>query len=174
LNEEAKADYKDIMGVPIKKAVKKATAQIKATKSHLGRILDFGVLIAVNNGFSSLPHDEFDNLVLTYCRRDPSQIDFILSASVGYQGEFDGYVFCNSEGYSIHGGISHPFREAYQAAVGDGFNLKMTEMMKNQLKLFALGKDLLAPFKDIVFERDGVKFIREAPRVPDSRGEQEP
>jgi len=50
----------------------------------------------------------------------------------------------------------------------------MTEMMKNQLKLFALGKDLLAPFKDIVFERDGVKFVREAPRVPDSRGEQEP
>jgi len=41
LNEEAKADYKDIMGVPIKKAVKKATAQIKATKSHLGRILEF-------------------------------------------------------------------------------------------------------------------------------------
>ena len=29
-----------------------------------------------------LPHDEFDNLVLTYCKRETSQIDFILTTTI--------------------------------------------------------------------------------------------
>lgn len=170
LNDCAKADYKEIIGAPIKKAVKKAAAQIKATKAHLGRSFDFGVMIAVNNGFNSLPHDEFDNLVLAYCRRDTSQIDFILCTTVEcHQDDFDTYVFCYSEGYSVMGGLDHPFRDAYQGAVGEEFNVKMTEMMRHQMELSAIGADLLSPVRDIAFERNGVRYIREAPGIPDSR-----
>lgn len=170
LNDYVKADYKEIVGLPIKRAVRKAAAQIRSTKQHLNRNFDFGVLIAVNNGFNSLPHDEFDNLVLTYCSRDVAEIDFILCTTVEYhQGDFDAYVFCCSEGYTIVGGLEHPWRQSYLDAVGQEFDARMTEMMRNQLELLSHGKDLLEPVKDIRFERDGVSFVREAPDVPDSR-----
>ena len=170
MNDFAKADYKELVGVPIKKAVKKAARQIDATKRHLGRALDYGLLIAVNNGFASLPHDEFDNLVLTYCRKETSQIDFILCTTVEYhQGSFDSYVFCYTEGYSVHGGIENFLRKRFQKAVVEEFNKRMTEVMRNQVEFMQKGKDLLEPVSDIRFDRDGVVFVRNAPKVPDSR-----
>lgn len=170
MNDYVKADYKELIGIPIKKAVKKAARQIAATKKHLGCSVHYGLLIAVNNGFGSLPHNEFDNLVLTYSRRETSQIDFILTTTVEYhQGDFDSYVFCYSEGYSVHGGMDNPLKTAFKKAVGDLFNERMTEMMRNQVKLMQKGKDILEPISDIQFDRDGVRFIRRAPAVPDSR-----
>lgn len=170
MNDFVKADYKELIGVPIKKAVKKAARQIDATKRHLDRTLDWGLLIAVNNGFGSLPHDEFDNLVLTYCRKGTSQIDFILCATVEYhQGDFDSYVLCSPEGYSVHGGLENPLRDAFQQVVNDEFNNRMTEMMRNQMTLMQKGEDLLKPISDIRFEHDGVAFVWNAPDIPDTR-----
>ena len=170
MNAFVRADYKELVGVPIKKAVKKAARQIEATKRHLGRTLDYGLLIAVNNGFNSLPHDEFDNLVLTYCRKETSQIDFILCTTVEYhQGSFDSYVFCFTEGYSVHGGIENPLRRSFQEAVGEEFNKRMNDIMRNQMELMRKNEELLEPVTDIRFERDGVVFVRDAPEVPDSR-----
>lgn len=163
LNDEAKHGYREIVGKRIKKAVKKAAKQIRETKSALGRTLDFGVFIAVNNGYSSLPHDEFDNLVLKYSRNETSQIDFIVCVTVEYHaGNWDSYVFCHTECYATRGGFEYPRCSDFKEEIGKRFNDAMTEMMRNLTPNPDLSESL-APVKDIHFERDGVKFVRAAP-----------
>jgi len=163
LSEDAKRGYKEIVGKRIKKAVKKAAKQIKETKTALDRTLDFGIFLAVNNGCSSLPQDEFDNLVLTHARNATSQIDFILCVTVEYHaGEWDSYVFCTTECYSTRGGIAYPHRSAFQKEVGDRFTDAMTEMMRSLMPDPDLS-NALGPVTDIRFERDGVTYLREAP-----------
>lgn len=170
MTDGAKADYLKLVGIPIKKAIKKAARQIDATQKHLNRTKDLGVLIAVNNGFSSLPDEEFGKLLKVYCRTETSQIDLILSVTVEYhQGDFDSYVFCSSEGYTVHTDEINPLRELFYEAVGDEFNERMTHMMRNQIELMQDPKSILEPVRDIQFDRDGVTFIRAAPKVPDSR-----
>lgn len=163
LNDDAKRGFREIVGKRIQKAAKKAGRQIRETKKALNRNLDFGVFIAVNNGYTSLPHDEFDNLVLTHARHATSQIDFILCTTVEYHaGEWDSYVFCSSECYPTRAGLDYPHCAAYKEAVGARFNDAMTEMMRSLVEKPDLSESL-APVADIRFERDGVRFIRQAP-----------
>lgn len=164
-----KPEYKKILGGPIKTAVKKAAKQIKETKSHLNRAFDLGILLAVNNGYASLPHDEFENLVLTYASRDTSQIDFILCSTVDHhQGDFDTYVFIASHCYQINSGLSFPKSDEIIQIINEIFGEAMTYMMKNQMDP-KLWDNTLPPVTDIIFNGEGVKFIRKAPDVPDSR-----
>ncbi len=166
---EIKPEYKKILGGPIKTAVKKAAKQIKETKTHLNREFDLGILLAVNNGYASLPHDEFENLVLTYARRDTSQIDFILCSTVDHhQGDFDTYVFIASHCCPIQGGLKFPKSDELIRIINEIFGEAMTYMMRNQLDP-KLWDNTLPPVTDIFFNGDGVKFIRKAPEVPDSR-----
>ena len=53
--DEIKPEFRQILGGPIQTAVKKAAKQIKETKALLKKDLDLGILIAVNNGYGSLP-----------------------------------------------------------------------------------------------------------------------
>ncbi len=163
LTDDAKRGYKQIVGKRIKKAVKKAGKQISATKAALGRIFDFGLLIAVNNGYSSLPHDEFDNLVLTHAKHATSQIDFVLCATLEYHaGEWDSFVFSHSECYPTHAGLEYPQRTLFIEAVGKRFEHAMTEMMRMPCPQPDLSNSL-SPVTDIRFERGGVTFTRTAP-----------
>ena len=167
--DEIKPEYKKILGGPIKTAVKKSSKQIKDTKAHLNRPFDIGILLAVNNGYGSLLHDEFENLVLTYARRDTSQIDFIICSTVDHnQGDFDTYVFVTSHCYPIHGGLSFPKSDDIIQAINEVFGEAMTHMMRNQMDP-KLWDNSLAPVTDIVFDGDDVKYIRKALEVPDSR-----
>lgn len=166
LMPEAKNGLKEILREPIQKRVRKASTQIRETKKKLGRVLDMGILVLVNNGYASLQPDEFDNLALTCCRKDSSNIDFLWTINVScHDGDFDHYVFCKTCGYSIHGGIDHPLIPELQKVVGKLFTDRMTEVMR---KMMSPGP-ILKPVSDISFERDGVRFVREAPKVPDSR-----
>lgn len=166
---EIKPAYKKILGEPIKRAVKKAAKQIKETKSYLKRDIDLGILLAVNNGYASLQHDEFENLVLTYAQKDTSQIDFIICSTVEHhQGDFDTYAFLTSHCYPIHEGLRYPKSDELIQTINELFSELMTYMMKNQMDP-KLWNNSLPPVTDIFFEGDTVRFIRKAPRVPDSR-----
>ena len=48
------------------------------------------------------------------------------------------------------------------------FNGALTELMQDQMDP-KLWKNQLVPVTDIRFESDGVRYVREAPEVPDSR-----
>ncbi len=164
-----KPEYKKILGGPIQTAVKKAAKQIKATKQHLGRSLDFGILLAVNNGYASLQHDEFDNLVLTHARKDTSQIAFIICTTLEHhQGDFDTYVFLKTHCYPIKGGLKYPQSDKLIEIINGLFGEMMTIMMRNQMDPKLWDSSLL-PVKDIHFDGDDVRYIRRAPEVPDSR-----
>jgi hypothetical protein len=167
--DEIKPEYRQILGGPIKTAVKKAAKQIKETKMHLKRNLDLGVLIVVNNGYASLPHDEFENLVLSYATRDTSQIDFIICSTVDHhQGDFDTYVFLTSHCYPIQVGLKYHNADELIQAINEVFGESMTYMMRNQMDQ-KLWDNNLPPISDIFFDGDEVRFIRKAPEVPDSR-----
>lgn len=170
LSEVAKADFRQLVSGPIQNAVKKAAAQIKVTKARLGLESHFGVLIAVNNGFCSLPHEEFDNLVARFAKKDTSQIDFTLTTTVEHhKGSFDTLVFCRSGGVSIHGQCCNPYRDHWAKAIGDAFTQRMGDMIADQMGWSQRDDELLLPVSDILFERDGVRFIRKTPYVSDSR-----
>jgi hypothetical protein len=158
-------EYTEILGGPIKTHVKKAAKQIKLTKAHLGRVLDFGILIIVNNGYGSLTYDEFENLVLRYARKETSQIDFIICITASFHaGDFDSYVFCVSHCHPVTAGLQYPKSDEVIKFVDEQFNEAMAEMMRGK----ALA-DPLSPVKEIVFDREGVRFVRHAPTVSDSR-----
>lgn len=170
LSDEAKEDFLRLVGGPIQNAVKKAAAQIKATKARLGLASHFGILIAVNNGFCSLPHDEFDKLVARFATKDTSQIHFTLTVTVEHhQGPFDTLVFCKSDGRSIKGHGCNPYRDPWADLVGTHFTQRMGDMIADQLEWSERTNELLGPVRDILFERDGVRFVRKASLVPDSR-----
>jgi hypothetical protein len=167
--DEIKPEYRKILSGPIKTAVKKAAKQIKETRVQLKRELDLGILLAVNNGYASLPHDEFENLVLSTARRDTSQIDFIVCSSPEHhQGDFDTYVFLSTHCYPIQGGLSYPKSDELIQGINDVFGEAMTLMMRNQMDP-KLWDNNLPPVTDIYFDGDDVRFIRKAPEVPDSR-----
>ena len=167
--DEIKPEFREILGGPIQTAVKKAAKQIKQTKAHLKRKLDFGVLIAINNGYGSLPHDEFENLVLSYARKDTSQIDFVICSTVDHhQGDFDTYVFIASHCHPMKEGLQYPKSDDFIQAINELFGESMTYMMRNQMDP-NLWDSSLPPISDILFEGDGVTFVRRAPEVPDSR-----
>lgn len=106
---------------------------------------------------------------MTYARKDTSQIDFILCSTVDHhQGDFDTYVFISSHCYPINAGLKFHKSEEMIQIINEIFGEAMTNMMRNQLDP-KLWDNTLPPVTDIVFNGDGVKFIRKAPEVPDSR-----
>jgi hypothetical protein len=169
LPDEIKPEFRRILGGPIQTAVKKAAKQIKETKALLKKKLDLGILIAVNNGYGSLPHEEFKNLVLSYARKDTTQIDFVICSTVDHhQGDFDTCVFIASHCYSVTEGLQYPKSDDFVQAVNELFGESMTFMMQNQMDP-KLWDDSLSPITDILFEGEGVTFVRSAPEVSDSR-----
>ena len=167
--EEIKPEFRQILGGPIQTAVKKAAKQIKGTKALLKKDLDLGILIAVNNGYGSLPDEEFEKIVLSYAKKDTSQIDFVICSTVDHhQGGFDSYVFISSHCYPVTAGLQYPKADDFIQAVNELFGEDMTYMMQNQIDPKLWDKSL-PPISDILFEGEGVTFIRSAPEVPDSR-----
>lgn len=157
----------DLFLEPIQRAVKKANKQVLAGK-NLHQFSDFQTaLIAVNSGYSSLSSEMFEALVMRACQREKVAFDFIVCISLHYhQGSYDAYVFLKTETFTKTAS-EWPGALALTSAAKECFGDAMTKMMRNQLKPNA--RDHLPPVQDIRFENDGVKYVREAPFVPDSR-----
>lgn len=159
-------EYKVLLGTPIKKALKKAGRQIKSTKLGLGRSLHLGVAILVNNGYGSVDHELFAELALECVPSSSSHIDFVVTVTLSCHGNgFDTYVFLQPRCHTVRQGLDWPTGDRLIDELNDVFDDAMTQMMRNP----QMDPDALAPVCDVVFERDGVKFIKEAPDVPDSR-----
>ena len=172
IDPEARPIVKELLREPIAKAVRKAAAQIKNTKRGLNLPLFSGILIAVNNGYSSLQADEFENLVLTCMRRDTSQVDFALCVTLSHHaGSFDYYTFCRVQGHTTHAGLVVPHESSFISTVGELFNQRMTEMMQQAMTEQFSVEQHLPPVASIHFEGAGVSFVRQAPEVSDSRFE---
>ncbi len=169
LGASVRSELEDLLLEPIQGAVRKASKQLVETRASRRFGDRCAVLIAVNSGYSSLPAELFEGLVLRSCRKDTSQIDFLVCLSVRYhQGSFDAFVFFKRESFSVQRSTIWPEAEAFMHAATEKFGEAMTVMMRDQMNP-NLWEDHLAPVRDIIFERDGVTYVRRAREVPDSR-----
>ncbi|WP_338413438.1 hypothetical protein [uncultured Sphaerotilus sp.] len=167
--QSIRRELERLVSGPIQTAVKKASRQIRETVEDTGRAGDEGIIIIVNNGFSYLNAEAFESLVTKRCTNDSSRIAHACCITVEYhQGGFDAFVFCTTRSRPIRSGTPWAHAEALREAVQARFNDAMTIMMTDQMNP-KLWSEALTPVTDIVFEADGVKYIRRAPEVPDSR-----
>ena len=155
--------------MPIQSAVKKAFRQIAHSTEDLGRHSDNGVLLMVNNGYSYLNAENFERLVVQRCRNDSSHIDYAFCVTVDYhQGDFDSYIFLTARCHAIRNegtwDMADVVADRFQARFGDAMGQMMGDQMNPEL-----WRHRLPPVTDILFEENGVKYIRKAPEVPDSR-----
>ena len=162
-------ELEKILGEPIKGAVKKAAKQIKDTREDLNLYSSKGVLLIANNGYSSLDPNNFENLVKKITQNTSKQIDFVFCTTVQYHhGPFDFYIFCTSNCHSIFETKKWEHEEEIISKIENKFNDCMTQVIRDQNNP-KFWKENLTPVSDILFERDGVRYIRRAPEVPDSR-----
>ena len=78
--------------------------------------------------------EEFEKLVLSYAKKDTSQIDFVICSTVDHhQGDFDTYVFISSHCYPVTEGLQYSKSEDFIQAVNELFVKAMTYMMQNQM-----------------------------------------
>jgi len=168
-----KQEVQKLISMPIQTAVKKASKQIRHSGEDLARQTDLGVLLIVNNGYSYLNADNFERLVVQRCRNDSNRINYAFCVTVDYhQGNFDAYIFCTTRGHAIREADSWNVETALADRFQARFNDAMTQMMQDQMNP-KLWKNQLAAVTDIRFESDGVRYVRKAPEVPDSRFHQE-
>jgi hypothetical protein len=169
LSENAKSEVLRVLGIPIGRAAEKADKQIDATKRRLGRENDFGVWIAVNASFHSLPAGEFEKLVLSAARSKGKYIDFVFCTTVSYhQGEFDGYVFCESHCHPVRERPLCELEDQYIKSTGEVFGDRMTRMMQRMYDPALWDWKRQDPIKDVIFTYEGVTFRKMAPEVPNS------
>ncbi len=158
-----------VVSTPIQSAVKKASRQIAHSAEDLGRQSDTGVLLIVNNGYSYLNADNFEQLVVQRCRNDSNHINYAFCVTVDYhQGDFDAYIFLTARCHAIRDEGPWDAEKALADKFQKHFNDAMTKVMRDQMNPEFWQKNL-PPVTDIRFERDGVQYVREAPVVPDSR-----
>jgi hypothetical protein len=77
--------FDDLVGTPIKTAVKKAAAQIRATKAGLGLARWRGGLILVNSGSYTMSADRCLALAGRYAAKDTTQIKEIICITQSYR-----------------------------------------------------------------------------------------
>jgi hypothetical protein len=164
-----KREVQKIVSMPIQSAVKKASKQIRHSGEDLARETDIGILLIVNNGYSYLNADNFERLVVQRCLNDSNRINYAFCVNVDYhQGAFDAFIFCTARCHAIRDEESWDVETALADKFQARFNDAMTQMMRDQMNP-KLWKNQLPPVTDIRFESDGVRYVRKAPEVPDSR-----
>jgi hypothetical protein len=162
LDADAERRYFNILAGPVQTAVKKAALQLESTRV-VGRPDSLRVLIAMNNGYTALSHDEFVQVVLKSVRNDTRNID---SAVIGgvyyYTDEFDSYALFPFEEYPIN--ISRRFLSF------EALRLRWSEFADEVMTAALRGTDAARRFEkmpvvDIAFDVDSTTFVKPAPRM---------
>ena len=81
LSAEERGAYLDIVGGPIKTAVKSASKQIRSTKSHLKNDALRGVAIFVNTGYGTLHPDLLYPIAKRFADSDTTQVKEVVAIS---------------------------------------------------------------------------------------------
>jgi hypothetical protein len=77
--------FNDLVGTPIKNAVKKAASQIRATKARLGLSDWRGGLILVNSGSYTMNAERCFALARRYCTKDTTQIHEVICITQSFR-----------------------------------------------------------------------------------------
>lgn len=83
--------FVDILARPIESAVKKASRQVKATIARMRMVGWEGGIILLNSGYTSLPHNLFEQIAAKSIRGRPFKLLVCLTATTQTNG-FDSYM----------------------------------------------------------------------------------
>lgn len=121
------------------------------------------MLVAVNNGYAALTHEEFKRVVLKSAQNDTSKIDTVVVGGVyHYSDQFDSYVLFPLEECPIN--ISQKFQSfALLKEQWDAFSERvMTSLIRGNDPNRCFEK---MPVVDIAFDIDSVSYVKPAPRI---------
>jgi hypothetical protein len=153
--------YYNILEGPIKTQVKKAAKQLEATASqHDSETVR--LLLAINNGYTAFSHDELLSRVVKCVRSDTSRIDGIIVAGCYYYSDKFEYFFLAPIDFVLLNSRTKfkgfpQFRMEWNALIGN----KLTSTIRGE----EVVDNLKSPVLDIVFETDGVKFVKPSPPI---------
>lgn len=154
--------YFKIVAGPIQTAMKKASKQLESTKTDFGADLT-RVVIAINNGYTALTHDEFTHIVLKSARNDTQNIDTVIIGGVYYYtDEFDYYALFPFE--------EHPINIARSCSSFERLKKQWDVFADNTMTAVLQGKSPpdradKMPVVDIAFDVDNITFVKPALRM---------
>ncbi len=153
LSEKDRRRYVDIVGGPLKNAIKSASKQIRSTKDHLRRDDLRGGVIVVNTGYGSLHPDLLLPMALRYAEKDTSQVKDVIAISTSLEPgkAFEGTVYFQCDPKNTGDQTVDRFEFWFQRCVEDF----MTDYMISGMQL--PGKPL-DPTKPIAFDKHGIVF----------------
>lgn len=162
LDAEGERRYFNIMAGPIQNAVKHAARQLESTRAKAGdnRVR---VLVAINNGYTSLSHEEFKRLVLKSARYDTKKIDSVVVGGIyHYSDQYDSNVLFPLEECPID--ISRRFHAfAKLKEQWDAFSERvMASLIRGDDPSRSFEK---MPVVDIAFDIDSVSYVKPAPKI---------
>jgi hypothetical protein len=157
----ARNEYYEIISTPIKKRIKKAAKQLKKSINILKRPAT-KVLILINNGYGSLYHNEFKDVAFHCVTNVTTNIDHLIIGGIYfYSDKFDSYVICPFELIPIN--IDKKFNDFDK--LKELWNNFIDEFMTSNILKKENGPTDRLPVIDIVFQEDGIRYIKPAPLI---------
>ena len=148
---------------PIKAAVTKANRQFKITKKH-NLNLDNSILVIVNNGYYSLNHELFTQIVTHRVRNDTNNIDKIIVAGVYiYTDGIETIILPKFDMITIN---KDTLNFTYFDKIYDEWNKCVQKMITERLQMpaYAISTDTKSlEVNDVTFDVNGIRFVRPAP-----------
>ncbi len=159
LDSASSREYYSIVERPIREAVHKAAKQLEVTLPRYNRA-SVRALVILNNGYSALSGDEFKAVCIKCARNDKRKVDWLIVGGMYYYSDtFDGFLIAPFEPESIGSNASFPSCEALEKSWGKYVEQKMTALIRAEAPLTA-GK---LPVFDLIFELDGIRYVKPAP-----------
>lgn len=159
LEPEDQARFDRIIEGPIKTAVAKANRQLKQSRVEQ-MDATCSVLMVINNGYTTLDHEELKALVTHRVRQDTHEIDAVVVAGAYYHSDgFDSFFLWPIDYISIN--LERPFAEFEQLRAGWD---ALAEHFMTQLVLGKPGPNpTKGPVTDTRFDVGGTTYLRPAP-----------
>jgi hypothetical protein len=162
LTHEAFRTYLDVVGGPIKTAVKSASGQIKKTAAHVGNPGLKGGIIFVNSGYGSLPPSLFEQSVERFVKKDSNHIDVVVCISAWFlTNGFDSSIHFKFYPEDSNSPTILRLRDAFWKCENEW----MTDFARSG---FHVTGDVQSPLQPISFEHAGISFYALPPVLPSS------
>jgi hypothetical protein len=150
--------YRNIVEQPIKRVIAKSKQQLEQSREEFNETTG-SVLWIVNNGYTALDHDMLEELAANRVRQDTSGIDGIIVSGCYYHSDGFDSVFLWPCDY-VPTRLDHRFPEFDR--LHDEFQAFAETFMTNLMRQAQPAGDKFE-VRDLVFDVNGVRFVRPAP-----------
>jgi hypothetical protein len=158
LDAQGQRTYYRIVEGPVKTAVSSARKQLQQSRSEYNARTT--VLWVINNGYTSLSHNELIELATRRARNDSSEIDtVVVSGAYFYSDSFDNIFLWPIDYCPIH---SDSTFEGFRA-LRDAWNALASDRMTALLHEPAATDSTKGPVVDLSFQLDGVTYVMPTP-----------